>query len=179
VLLVVALRVAEDARNRKNINLVAERSQCGCGTVGHDRQLTKYRRSMRCCARSRGLSAESPGAAGKYDDVSHCIGSAHALQPFERDSELSTPVPLLNSNNVNEAAWKEPGVRFPVTCPMCARALLTELPVALIAEALIMGSSIRLHASCHDVYWDATELEVEQIREYLGAGVVTVQRRGS
>jgi hypothetical protein len=92
---------------------------------------------------------------------------------------LSTPVPLLKSNNAKDAAWKEPGVRFPVTCPICARALLTELPVALIAEALIMESSIRLHASCHDVYWDATELEVEQIREYLSAGVVTVQGRES
>ena len=89
---------------------------------------------------------------------------------------MSTPVPLLKSNNGNDGAWKEPGVRFPVTCPICARALLTELSVALIAEALITGSSIRLHASCHDVYWDATELEVEQIREYLSAGVVTVQR---
>jgi hypothetical protein len=92
---------------------------------------------------------------------------------------MSTPVPLLKSNNGNDAAWKEPGVRFPVTCPICARALLTELPVALIAEALIMGSSIRLHASCHDVHWDATELEVEQIREDLSAGVVTVQRSES
>jgi len=85
----------------------------------------------------------------------------------------------LKSNNGNDAAWKEPRVRFPVSCPICARALLTELPVALIAEALIMGSSIRLHASCHDVYWDATELEVEQIREYLSAGAVTDQRRES
>jgi len=109
----------------------------------------------------------------------HGIGSAHALQLFERDSELATPAPLLKGNDVNDAVWKEPGVRFPVTCPICARALLTELPVALIAEALIMGSSIRLHAGCHDVYWDATELEVEQIREYLSAGVVTVQRRES
>ncbi len=40
-----------------------------------------------------------------------------------------------------------------------------------------MGSSIRLHASCHDVYWDATELETEQIRGYLSAGVVTDHRR--
>jgi hypothetical protein len=92
---------------------------------------------------------------------------------------MSTPVPLLKSNNGDDSAWKEPGVRFPVTCPICARALLSELPVAVIAEALIMGSSIRLHASCHDVHWDATELEVEQIREYLGAGVVTVQRSES
>jgi hypothetical protein len=83
----------------------------------------------------------------------------------------------LKSNNGNNGGWKEPAVRFPVICPICGRALLTELPVALIAEALIAGSSIRLHASCHDVYWDATELEVEQIREYLGAGVVTGHRR--
>ena len=89
------------------------------------------------------------------------------------------PVPLLKGNNGNDAAWKEPRVRFPATCPICARALLAELPVALIAEALIMGSSIRLYADCHDVHWDATELEVEQIREYLGAGVVTDQRRES
>jgi hypothetical protein len=83
----------------------------------------------------------------------------------------------LKSNNRSDGAWKEPGVRFPVTCPICARALLTELPVAVIAEALIMGSSIRLHANCHDVHWDATELEIEQIRQYLGAGVVTDHRR--
>jgi hypothetical protein len=82
-------------------------------------------------------------------------------------------VPDLKSKSGNHNQWKEPGVRFPVICPVCARALLTELPVAQIAEALIMGSSIRLHANCHDVYWDATELEIEQIREYLGAGVVT------
>jgi hypothetical protein len=68
---------------------------------------------------------------------------------------------------------REPGIRFPVTCPICARALLAELPVALIAEALMVRSSIQLHAACHDVYWDADESEVEQIRSYLGAGVLT------
>jgi hypothetical protein len=76
----------------------------------------------------------------------------------------------------NDGGWNEPRVRFPVTCPVCARALLTELPVALIAETLIKGSPIRLHAGCHDVSWDASQLEVEQIREYLGAGVVTHSR---
>jgi hypothetical protein len=79
----------------------------------------------------------------------------------------------LKSQIGNADRWKEPGVRFPVVCPKCARALLTELPVARIAEALIIGASIRLHADCHDVYWDATALEIEQIREYLGAGVFT------
>ena len=38
----------------------------------------------------------------------------------------------------------------------------------------MVRSSIRLHAGCHDIYWDASELEVEQIRSYLGAGVLTV-----
>jgi hypothetical protein len=42
-----------------------------------------------------------------------------------------------------------------------------ELSVALVAEALVVGATIRLHASCHDISWDATESEVEQIREYL------------
>jgi hypothetical protein len=41
----------------------------------------------------------------------------------------------------------------------------------VIAEVLLLGKTIRLHADCHDVYWDATALELEQVREYLGAGV--------
>ena len=94
-----------------------------------------------------------------------------------KDGRPAPQMLALKSNDARDEGWKEPGVRFPVICPICARALLTEVPVALIAEALIVGSSIRLHASCHDVYWDATELEVEQIREYLGAGVVTGHRR--
>jgi hypothetical protein len=66
---------------------------------------------------------------------------------------------------------KELTVRFPVTCPVCLKELLTELPVALVAEALAMGSPIRLRASCHDISWDASKSEVAQIREYLGVGV--------
>jgi hypothetical protein len=42
----------------------------------------------------------------------------------------------------------------------------------VIAEALLVGLSIRLHAGCHNVYRDATELEAEQLREILGAGVL-------
>jgi hypothetical protein len=42
----------------------------------------------------------------------------------------------------------------------------------------MVGSSIRLHAGCHDVYWDASELEAEQIRSYLGAGALTFIRVG-
>lgn len=66
-------------------------------------------------------------------------------------------------------------IRFPVTCALCARELLMELPVALVAEALVMGLPIRLQASCHDISWDATQLELEQIREYLGVVAFTTK----
>jgi hypothetical protein len=59
--------------------------------------------------------------------------------------------------------------RIPVHCPLCARELLTKLSVDAVSDALMAGSTIRLHAKCHDVQWDANALEVEQIREYFGA----------
>lgn len=63
-------------------------------------------------------------------------------------------------------------IRFPVSCPVCAQPSLTEMPVGQIAEALIAGLPIRLHTNYHDVYWDATQVEIEQIREYLGAVLI-------
>lgn len=64
---------------------------------------------------------------------------------------------------------REPIVRFPVACPKCGRERLTEFPVDVVADALKKGLDICLVATCHDVVWTATELELEQIREYLGA----------
>jgi len=64
---------------------------------------------------------------------------------------------------------EEPEVRFPVSCPVCARELLIRMPMTVIARALSVGASIRLRASCHDVHWEASALEVEQIRQYLDA----------
>ena len=61
----------------------------------------------------------------------------------------------------------EPTVRFPVACPKCGRERLTELPVDVVADALQKGSDICLVATCHDVIWTATELELEQIHQYL------------
>jgi len=62
----------------------------------------------------------------------------------------------------------EPTVRFPVACPKCGTERLTELPVDVVADALQKGSDICLVAICHDVIWNATELELEQIHQYLG-----------
>jgi hypothetical protein len=76
---------------------------------------------------------------------------------------------MQNSRDWSECECGEAGMRFPVTCPQCARESLAKFSIGLITEALIAGSTIRLHATCHNLYWDANELEVEQIREYLGA----------
>jgi hypothetical protein len=73
---------------------------------------------------------------------------------------------------------EEPGLRFPVTCPLCARELLCELPIDGVARALALGSTIRLYASCHDVWWDATAVETVQVREYFNAARLAIHRRG-
>jgi hypothetical protein len=46
---------------------------------------------------------------------------------------------------------------------------LTEMPFDVVADALQRGLDICLVATCHDVIWNASELELEQIDEYLGA----------
>jgi hypothetical protein len=61
----------------------------------------------------------------------------------------------------------EPTIRFPVACPECGREQLTEFPMNEVVDALDRGSDISLVATCHDVIWTATELELEQIQEYL------------
>jgi hypothetical protein len=61
----------------------------------------------------------------------------------------------------------EPDIRFPVVCPKCGRERLAELPLNEVVYALNRGSDISLVATCHDVIWTATELELEQIQQYL------------
>jgi hypothetical protein len=60
-----------------------------------------------------------------------------------------------------------PTIRFPVVCPKCGREKLTEFPISEVVYALNRGSEISLVATCHDVIWNATERELEQIHEYL------------
>jgi hypothetical protein len=74
---------------------------------------------------------------------------------------------------------QQPSMKFPVTCPECAAELLTEFPVAFIANALATGKGIRLYASCHDTFWTATFLERQQLREYLGVARIEAQARMS
>jgi hypothetical protein len=62
-----------------------------------------------------------------------------------------------------------PTVRFPAACPKCGKERLAEFSLNEVADALERGIDISLVATCHDVIWAATELELEQIREYIGA----------
>jgi hypothetical protein len=64
---------------------------------------------------------------------------------------------------------RESTVRFPVVCPKCGTERLAEISVAVVTDALRRGSDLCLVATCHDVIWTASELELEQIQEYLGA----------
>jgi hypothetical protein len=73
---------------------------------------------------------------------------------------------------------REPLVRFPVLCPTCASEMLTAVPVKAVAAALINGGTVRLHATCHDKWWDATAIELQQIREYLAATSVNAPSQG-
>ena len=52
-------------------------------------------------------------------------------------------------------------------CPLCDAELLSELRVWHVNGALAQGRPIRLYAACHDTWWDANEVETEQIRSYL------------
>jgi hypothetical protein len=61
----------------------------------------------------------------------------------------------------------EPTLRFPVTCPACALESLSEMSIAVIANALLTGKGIRLHSSCHNHYWTATFVEREELRNSL------------
>jgi hypothetical protein len=69
--------------------------------------------------------------------------------------------------HAKEDDMPEPILKFPVTCPDCALESLAEMPIALIANALLTGKSLRLHSNCHDHYWTATFAEREQIRSAL------------
>jgi hypothetical protein len=43
------------------------------------------------------------------------------------------------------------------------------MPIAVIADSLLSGKSLRLHSNCHDRYWTATFTEREQLRKTLAA----------
>ncbi len=65
----------------------------------------------------------------------------------------------------------EPVIRLPVICPVCLKETLAESPLGLVAEALMCHEALPLTSSCHGFTWAAGDIEREQIRQYLAAGV--------
>jgi len=61
----------------------------------------------------------------------------------------------------------EPTLEFSVTCPDCALESVSEMPIAVIANGLLTGKSLRLYSKCHERYWTATFTEREQLRSSL------------
>jgi two-component system, LuxR family, sensor kinase FixL len=67
---------------------------------------------------------------------------------------------MLMSTNVSD-------VRFPVRCPVCGNEALAAFQIADVIGALINSRRIRLYAICHDAAWDATDVEMRQLRKYV------------
>jgi two-component system, LuxR family, sensor kinase FixL len=67
---------------------------------------------------------------------------------------------MLMSTNVSD-------VRFPVRCPVCGNEVLAAFRIADVIGALINSRKIRLYAICHRAAWDATDVEMRQLREYV------------
>jgi hypothetical protein len=62
----------------------------------------------------------------------------------------------------------EAEILLPVRCPVCQQEALTEYRMGVISDAFQSGQ-IRLYANCHLAGWDASYVELKQIREYLDA----------
>lgn len=75
-------------------------------------------------------------------------------------------------------SMREPEVLVPVTCPQCGQESLTRLAVSVVADALLAGTRLPLRSKCHARVWDAGDLELEQIREYLVAACIDVHGAG-
>jgi hypothetical protein len=82
-------------------------------------------------------------------------------------------------NNFWGMIMKKPIVRFPVLCPRCGEESLTEVSVDLAAEGLMRNEGIQLKSACHNLFWTASSTEMQQLREYMSAGLFDEQRTSS
>ena len=62
----------------------------------------------------------------------------------------------------------ESEILIPVKCPICSQEPLTGFRISVVAEAL-QTLEIRLYANCHLTSWEASELELARIRQYMDA----------
>jgi hypothetical protein len=60
----------------------------------------------------------------------------------------------------------EPEIELPVNCPCCGQQSLSDFRVTVVAEAL-QTNQMRLYAKCHITGWEASQAELERIRDHL------------
>ena len=63
---------------------------------------------------------------------------------------------------------EEHTIRLPTKCPKCGGESLVEFPVIVVATALTKWNHMALRANCCRVSWNASDSEIQQIKEYLG-----------
>jgi hypothetical protein len=72
---------------------------------------------------------------------------------------------------------QESHIRFPITCPRCGSESLIEFRAVVVTIAVSEWRSMRLYSSCHHVFWDASDIELDQISAYLGASWIGASPR--
>ena len=60
-------------------------------------------------------------------------------------------------------------IRFPITCPRCGNESLTEFRAVVVTIAVVGWHSMRLYSRCHHVFWNASDIVLDQIGAHLGA----------
>ena len=66
------------------------------------------------------------------------------------------------------AAAKPQMLDIPVICRHCGKETITGFPELVVATALRRWNHMALHAGCHKGSWDASDEEVQRVRDYVG-----------
>jgi hypothetical protein len=62
-----------------------------------------------------------------------------------------------------------PVISLPVRCSQCGASTPTDFPVAVVAIALVKWNNMCLYSACHEGTWDASERELDLLRQHVGA----------
>jgi hypothetical protein len=60
-------------------------------------------------------------------------------------------------------------IRFPTVCPACQKESVTERSQSLVDEVLQGCVALSLYAACHNIWWQASVGELEQLAQYRWA----------
>jgi hypothetical protein len=69
-----------------------------------------------------------------------------------------------------------PVLKIPTVCPKCGVEGLVSLPVDRVAAGLMRGK-LELRGACRHPSWEASEVEREQIRQYMSTPVLEAVSR--